>query len=94
MFKYFFIGIELGVVTAAVQGNVDCVDYISHLIAIQLRIHENHLGQNMGTDGTFPIFWNNNGVSPPCPRFSSDSYAAEADSFLRLSAGRRSFRSA
>jgi hypothetical protein len=31
---------------------------------------------------------------PVCPRFPSDSYAAETDSFLRLIAGRRSFRSA
>jgi len=30
--KIFFIGIEFGVVAAAIQGKVDCVDYISHLI--------------------------------------------------------------
>src|SRR5207249_7435365 len=34
MFKYFVIigGIEFGMVAAAIQGKVDCVDYISHLI--------------------------------------------------------------
>jgi len=32
MFKYFVIigGIEFGMVAAAIQGKVDCVDYISH----------------------------------------------------------------
>ena len=34
MFKYFVIGIvveiEFGMVAAAIQGNVDCEDYISH----------------------------------------------------------------
>jgi hypothetical protein len=31
--KRVFIGIEFGVVAAAIQGDVDCVDYISHLIS-------------------------------------------------------------
>jgi hypothetical protein len=31
--KRFFIGIEFGMVAAAIQGRVDCEDYISHLIA-------------------------------------------------------------
>jgi hypothetical protein len=30
MFKQIFSGIEFGVVAAAIQGKVDCVDYISH----------------------------------------------------------------
>jgi hypothetical protein len=32
MFKYFVIfrGLEFGMVAAAIQGKVDCVDYISH----------------------------------------------------------------
>jgi len=32
MFKYFVIvrGFEFGMVAAAIQGKVDCVDYISH----------------------------------------------------------------
>jgi hypothetical protein len=36
MFKYFVIGwgIEFGMVAAAIQGKVDCVDYISHLIVL------------------------------------------------------------
>src|SRR5580700_8557894 len=34
MFKCFFIGIEFGMVTAAVQGKVDCVDYVSHWIVL------------------------------------------------------------
>ncbi len=34
IFMCFFIGIEFGVVAAAIQGNVDCVDYISHLIVL------------------------------------------------------------
>jgi hypothetical protein len=34
MFKYFFIGIEFGMVAAAIQGKVDCVGYISHLIVL------------------------------------------------------------
>ena len=32
--KHSFIGIEFGVVAAAIQGEVDCVDYISHLIVL------------------------------------------------------------
>jgi hypothetical protein len=31
IFVYFFIGNHFGVVAAAIQRNVDCVDYISHL---------------------------------------------------------------
>jgi hypothetical protein len=34
MFKYFVIGIEFGMVAAAIQGDVDCEDYISHLIVL------------------------------------------------------------
>ena len=30
----FFIGNCFGVVAAAIQGNVDCEDYISHLIVL------------------------------------------------------------
>lgn len=30
MFEYFFIRIEFGMVAAAIYGDVDCVDYISH----------------------------------------------------------------
>jgi hypothetical protein len=32
MFKYFVIGrrIEFGMVAAAIQGKIDCVDYLSH----------------------------------------------------------------
>jgi hypothetical protein len=38
MFKYFFIvrRIEFGMVAAAIQAKVDCVDYISHLIPFKL----------------------------------------------------------
>jgi hypothetical protein len=32
VFEEFFIGSLFGVVAAAIQGNVDCVDYISNLI--------------------------------------------------------------
>jgi len=30
IFVYFFIGDHFGVVAAAIYGDVDCVDYISH----------------------------------------------------------------
>jgi hypothetical protein len=36
IFKLFFIHKLFGVVTAAIQGNVDCVDYISHLVPFKL----------------------------------------------------------
>jgi hypothetical protein len=31
---YFFIGNHFGVVAAAIQGDIDCEDYISHLIVL------------------------------------------------------------
>ena len=34
MFMHFFIGNHFGVVDAAVQGNVDCEDYVSHWIVL------------------------------------------------------------
>jgi hypothetical protein len=34
MFKYVVPTNSFGVVAAAVQGNVDCEDYISHLIVL------------------------------------------------------------
>jgi len=34
LLKRFFIGIEFGMVAAAIQGDVDCEDYISHLIVL------------------------------------------------------------
>jgi len=34
IFMCFFIGNLFGVVAAAIQGNVDCEDYISHLIVL------------------------------------------------------------
>jgi hypothetical protein len=34
MFKLVVSGIEFGVVAAAIEGKVDCVDYISHLIVL------------------------------------------------------------
>jgi hypothetical protein len=33
-FKHFFIGNRFGVVAAAIQGSVDCEDYISHWIVL------------------------------------------------------------
>jgi hypothetical protein len=34
VFEYFFIGNRCGVVAGAIQGNVDCEDYISNWIVL------------------------------------------------------------
>ena len=39
VFIYLFIRNMLGVVAAAVEGNVDCEDYISHLIPLNFVAH-------------------------------------------------------
>jgi hypothetical protein len=39
----FFITNHFGVVAAAIQGNVDCEDYISHF---RLRAHTHQLSQS------------------------------------------------
>jgi hypothetical protein len=31
MFMYFLVGIHFAVVAAAIQGDVDCEDYVSHV---------------------------------------------------------------
>jgi len=36
----FFIGNHFGVVAAAIQGDVDCEDYISHLITFGFEISQ------------------------------------------------------
>jgi hypothetical protein len=49
--KRFFIGVEFGVVAAAIQRNVDCEDYLSHLIPFKfLSVTRHYLLPADGAD--------------------------------------------